>query len=141
MNYNPTKPFWPRKVLGILFGLLFLGLGWFFGCAGAGPIVLDAPVADLEGGTTREVILCGTASDAPAGTVVVISTPAGDVEAVLDAAQSYSLVVCLQVGQSADIQYFDSNGDSISPITTVTRNVDDRTDICPDPTNQEPVCP
>ena len=141
MNYNPTNLIWPRKVLGVFFGLLFLATAWFSGCAGIGPVVLDAPVADLEGGTTTDSIICGDVPDAPAGTVVVITTPAGETQSGLDANNSYSLVVCLEVGQSATVQYFDQNGDPISSATTITRETDDRTDICPDPSNQDPTCP
>ena len=102
-------------------------------------------MADLEGGTSREAAICGTFGSAPAGSFVRVSNISDpnipDVEANLAADDTYSVKVCMTVGQSVNVQVFNSNGEAISAISSINRQVDDRTDLCPDPSNAPPTCP
>lgn len=109
-------------------------------CSGSaiGGIGLDAPVADLEGGTTREAFLCGTADGAVAGNIVRLTNISNaaipPVEVTLDDSLAYSAEVCMRVGQSTNIQVFDSAGTALSEIRTVSRLPGEDGDECPDPT-------
>jgi len=112
----------------------------------AGGITLDAPVADLEGGTTRESFLCGDVPGAPSSSSVRITNISdvslGTVEVPLnEEGQTYSAKVCLRVGQSANIQAFDASGEAISEISTVTRISGEDNADCPDPFVTQDNCP
>ena len=127
-----------------LAALLALGLAGFSGCGSAGGINLPAPVADLEGGTTREASVCDTVDGAPVGAFVrvrnVSDSQVTDVDAVLQADGSFSLLVCVEVGETLEIEIFDDSGASISGIQTLTRSGTE-TSTCPTATNSPPTCP
>jgi hypothetical protein len=121
-------------------------LGLVASCTGGaiGGISLDAPIADLEGGTSRETFICGTLDGASQGDLVRItniSDPAiAPVDVGLDASGQYSAEVCLQMGQSANIEGFDSAGNPVSETRTVSRLPGVDID-CPDPTVSQDNCP
>lgn len=127
-----------------LAALLALGFGGLAGCGSAGGINLPAPVADLEGGTTREASVCDTIAGAPAGAFVrvrnISDSQVTDVDALLAADGSFSLLVCVEVGETLEIEIFDDEGASISGIQTLTRTGTETT-TCPTATNSPPTCP
>jgi hypothetical protein len=114
------------------------------GCGSAGGINLPAPVADLEGGTTREASVCDTVQGAPAGAFVrvrnVSDSAINDVESDLAADGSFSLLVCVKAGETLELEIFDDSGASISGIQNLTRSGTETT-TCPAPTNPDPNCP
>ena len=127
-----------------VFGLTILGLACSSGLSGG--ISLDAPVADLEGGTFREAFLCGDVPNAPSSSTVHITNISnvslGTVVVPLnEEGQNYSAKVCLRVGESANIQAFDANGEAISEISTVTRISGEDIADCPDPFVTQDNCP
>ncbi len=132
--------------------LFLLGSRWILillliGCGGAGiggGINLDAPAADLEGGTTREAFICGNSPGAPSGAFVRITNISDPtvppVEADLDANSSYSLEQCMTVGQSVNVQIFDASGNAISEISSINRLPDSQFNCSP-ATNDLTNCP
>ncbi len=132
----------PLKRLFFLLGMtIFLA-----GCGAAGGFSLDAPVADLEGGTRFAATVCDTIPDAPQGAFVRVTNNQdlgiAPVEKVLGEDKSFSLIVCVDVGESVDLQIFDENGNALSDIQTIVRETDDRTERCPQPSNTNPPeCP
>ena len=131
LRYLPRN----RGLIGIS-----LVLPLMFGACGGGAIGgigLDAPVADLEGGTTREAFVCGTADGASPGDVVrltnISDASVAPVQLTLDDTLSYSAEVCMRVGQSTNVQIFDATGTAISEIRTVSRLPGEDGDQCPDP--------
>src|SRR5262245_54121392 len=100
------------KRLLFLLGVISF-LGWT-GCGAAGGFSIEAPVADVEGGTLRAAVFCDTIQGAPEGATVKItnndSPDIAPVESPLAADGSFSLKACVMVGQSVDIQVFDADG-------------------------------
>lgn len=127
-----------------LAALLALGLGGFSGCGSAGGINLPAPVADLEGGTTREATVCDMVDGAPQGSFVrvrnVSDSSVDDVDALLGSDGSFSLLVCVKAGETLEIEIFDDSGASISGIQSLTRSGSE-TNSCPTASNSPPTCP
>lgn len=123
------------------FGLALLLLGC---SAGAGGIGIDAPVADLEGGTTREATVCDDVAGAPSGSFVrvrnVSDSQVADVDQTLAPDGSFSVAVCVEVGETLEIQIFDAEGEAISDAQTLTREAS-AAGVCSEPTNTPPDCP
>ncbi len=126
---------------------LLLALGGGGACSNVtGGITLGAPVADLEGGTTREAFVCGNVPGAPTGAVARIANISdvslGVVEVPLNASdQSYSAEICLKVGQTANVQAFDVDGIAISEISSITRISGEDVADCPEPFVTQEDCP
>jgi len=124
-----------------LLGLLAIVL---VACGSAGGINLPAPVADLEGGTTREALVCDVIQGAPAGAFVrvrnISDSQIDDVDSDLASDGSFSLQVCVQAGQTLEIQIFDNDGAAISGVQQLTRGSQSG-DVCPAATNPAPTCP
>jgi len=139
--------FYPKASFFKRFSLfIFLVLLTSSGCGGAATgINLPAPTADLEGGTTRETILCDTIAGAPAGAFVRIqntsNTSLNAVESTLDGNGAFSVETCLKVGETATLELFDTNGNSISELQQVLRTGSETNDVCPTPTNDLTNCP
>ncbi|HCU26074.1 MAG TPA: hypothetical protein DF383_13740 [Deltaproteobacteria bacterium] len=144
---------WTRlTALGMILGLLSCG-GTAIGPGGPGPgpgsgggaggISIDAPTADIEGGTFFEAKVCDTVSGAPEGSFVRIhnasNSQIADLDQVLAADGSFSVQVCVKSGETLELQIFDAAGTSISPTQSITRDVTSP-GTCPAPTNTLPNC-
>lgn len=135
------------KPLAFRISLFLLSLTWLVtwggvgGCDGCGggaatPIVLPAPTADVEGASSSLVVVCDTIAGAPPGAFVLIrSDPTGELlrEGPLAEDGSFSIEVPVQVGEAITVEIVDGAGVTISGVQTISRDVDDRTDRCPDP--------
>lgn len=124
--------------------LLAVLTAWLGGCGSAGGINLPAPIADLEGGTTREASVCDTIAGAPSGAFVrvrnISNSAITDVDSDLAADGSFSVNACVKVGETLEVQIFDNGGAEISDIQRLTRTGSE-TATCPAPTNPGLACP
>ncbi|MCE9624562.1 MAG: hypothetical protein K8R69_03770 [Deltaproteobacteria bacterium] len=123
--------------------LAFLAIG-LAACGSAGGINLPAPVADLEGGTVREATVCDTVQGAPVGAFVrvrnISDSQVDDIDTDLAADGSFSVLACVQSGQTLEIQVFNQEGAEISGIQQLTRGSQSG-DVCPTATNPATNCP
>lgn len=112
-------------------------------CGSAGGINLPAPAADLEGGTVREATVCDTIQGAPAGAFVrvrnISDSQVTDIDTDLAADGSFSVLACVQTGQTLELQVFNQDGAEISGIQQITRG--SQAGTCPAATNPAPTCP
>lgn len=125
-----------RKPLSLCF--IFL-ISMIWGC-GSDQTVFFLPPPDVEGVDEQYAVVCQQVEDADAGTQISVLSPTGMEQAPLDINGAFSITVCWRVGDIATFQYLDDDDNPLTTLQSQTREDLNGPDLCPEPSNEPPVC-